>query len=139
MHEGGERVATAASTIVAWMCDMRGAYEWGSEGLEASALGNREASATGNVSRKPRLEARTFLEKAGGVPGSPPRGKSGYSFLDRPGGRFARSLLQLLRETEQRESGPDRTRDLLNIARELMRCDRLSISGRARRSPNNNA
>jgi hypothetical protein len=69
-----------------------------------------------------RLEARTFLEEAGEFLDSGQEGEAnGPSFLDRLGGRLALSLLQLLRETEQRESGPERTRDLLNITRELMR------------------
>jgi hypothetical protein len=67
------------------------------------------------------LEARTFLEEAGEFLDPGQEDENGQSFLDRLGGRVALTLLQLLRETERRESGPDRTRDLLNIARELIR------------------
>lgn len=70
-----------------------------------------------------RAQARTFLEEADELVGElfDPEEVAGDhgSLLDRMGDRMALSLLQLFRETELRESGSDRTRDLLHIAREM--------------------
>lgn len=75
-----------------------------------------------------RLQARTFLEEADELVSDlfdpNEEGEAFGSFLDRLGDRMALSLMQLFREVELRESGPERTRDLLHIARELSRLRR---------------
>lgn len=76
-----------------------------------------------------RLQARTFLEEADELVSDlfdpNEEGEAFGSFLDRLGDRMALSLMQLFREVELRESGPERTRDLLHIARELSRLRRV--------------
>ncbi|MEI9895845.1 MAG: hypothetical protein WDN28_18715 [Chthoniobacter sp.] len=72
-----------------------------------------------------RVRARDFLEEAAELHeeiGEDEENRS--SLLDRVGDRMALALLQLFREAEDGEKGPSRTREMLEITRELARLRR---------------
>ena len=71
-----------------------------------------------------RARAQEFLEEGRALAEEVAAPGEGGSLLDRVGDRLALSLLELFREAEAGEPGPERTRTLLAITREVARLRR---------------